>query len=80
MIALSVGVALWLNRQCRGCALCVFLRGALFGSILGVLLCALVQVLFGFPVRPVAYLLGGVLGFGAGIAAYLGKCFTDRCE
>ena len=79
-IALSVGIALWLNRKCPGCALCGFLRGALFGSVLGVVLCGLVQVLFGFPIRPVAYLLGGVLGFGAGIAAYLGKCFTDRCE
>ena len=79
-IALSVGIALWLNRKCPGCALCGFLRGTLIGSVLGVLLCALVQVLYGFPVRPVAYLLGGVLGLGSGMAAYLGRCFTDRCD
>ena len=79
-IAMSVGVALWLHRRCPRCALCGFLRGALFGSVVGVLLCGLVQVLFGFPVRPVAYLLGGVLGLGSGIAAYLGRCFTDRCD
>jgi len=78
-IVLSLVVALWLKRACPACALCALLRGALFGSALGVLLCGMMQVLAAAPVRPVAYLLAGVLGLGSAIAAYLGRCFSDRC-